>query len=208
MHRTDHAGGTQELNVDLLKGRAAEAFVENVLEQAGYRVSRVGRESHVQQMLKTGRSQFTPDFLAWRPAGRSPEGGPPLHRLLCVEVQYRANVGAFLRLNGPDVLSLVDGRWPDLQVVIVTDNPEPGRSCFQLLALPARVETPLATVDLHTGSALGIDRSVCDEYEHVIRHTFRRLGEHSLEDALTRTPPMTRDVRALLPQPAPGVSLA
>jgi hypothetical protein len=167
----------------------------------------LGRESHVQQMLKTGRSEFTPDFLAWKPAARSAEG-PALHRLICVEVKYRANVPAFLHLSGPDLVSHVGGSWPDLHVVIVRDNPEPGRSCFQLLALPAQPGTPLATVDLHMASALGIERSMCAEYERLIRRTFRLLGEQSLEDTLTRKPPVKADVRALLPQPAPGVSLA
>ena len=133
---------------------------------------------------------------------------PPLHRLLCVEVKYRANVAAFLRLNGPDLLAHIDGPWPDLQVVIVTDNPDPGRSCFQLLALPARAETPLATVDLHTAGALGIDRSVCDEYEHVIRHTFRRLGEQPLEETLTSKPAARVAARGLLLYPATDVSPA
>ena len=49
---------------------------------------------------------------------------------------------------------------------------------------------------------------MCDEYEHLIRHTFRLLGKQPLEDTLTRKPPVKVDVRALLPQPAPGASLA
>ena len=38
-----------------LKGRVAEALVENILHRAGYKIARVGRESQVQHMLKTGK---------------------------------------------------------------------------------------------------------------------------------------------------------
>ena len=49
-----------------LKGRIAEAFVENILRRAGYRVSRVGRETQTQRLLKINDDEFLPDFLAWK----------------------------------------------------------------------------------------------------------------------------------------------
>lgn len=46
-----------------LKGRIAEAFVEAIFQRAGYSVSRVGRESQVQRLVKIGTDEFLPDFL-------------------------------------------------------------------------------------------------------------------------------------------------
>jgi len=77
---------TTALDINALKGRIGEAFVESILRQSGFKVSRLGRESQVQQLLKNGGSEFLPDFLIWKPADQSRDG-LPLHRLLSVEVK-------------------------------------------------------------------------------------------------------------------------
>lgn len=207
LRETVWTGGTQVLDINLLKGRAAEAFVENVFEQAGYRVSRVGRESHVQHMLKTGRSEFIPDFLAWKPAGRSADGSS-LHRLLCIEVKYRSNIGAFLALHGPELLARVGHGWPDLQIVIVTDHPDPHRSCFQLVEVPAAPGAAFGTVDLHGAPGLQIAKATCDEYEDLVRRTFAVLGAPSREEAAPRKPAAKIVRGGGVPLPAPFSGLA
>lgn len=160
-----------------LKGRVGEAFVENILRRAGYKVSRLGRESQVQQMLKTGISEFLPDFLVWKSVARTGDDGVPLTRVLSVEVKYRYSVPEFLQRFGGDFLSDVAEQWPELYVILVTDNPEPRRSCFQALDLrgydPA---TPLATRDLHEIADLGIYRSTVEEYEELVKQVFALLG--------------------------------
>lgn len=63
-------------------------------------------------------------------------------------------------------------------MVFVTDRPEPGRSCFQVLAeRQPSAEEPLATIDLHESAALGIDSATIDEYEILVRQVFAVLGD-------------------------------
>jgi hypothetical protein len=161
------------IDVSGLKGRIAEAFVENILRRAGYKVSRLGRESQVRQLLKLGISEFCPDFLIWKPADRREETS---NRVLNIEVKFRSNVEEFLRRFGAEPLSDVAAEWTDLYVIIVTDNPEPGRSCFQALDLHAcEPGIPLTTVDLHALAPLGIFRSTVEEYEELVKKMFTLL---------------------------------
>src|SRR5215472_11839561 len=69
-----------------LKGRVGEALVENILRRAGYKVARVGRESQVQHMLRTGISEFLPDFLVWKPVDPEKETVSSLNRVFSVAV--------------------------------------------------------------------------------------------------------------------------
>src|SRR5437667_239586 len=132
-----------------LKGRIGEAFVESILRRAGYKVSRIGRESQVQQMLRTGISEFLPDFLIWKQVDRT-GGDASLNRVLSVEVKYRYDIPDFLQRYGGEFLLDVAEHWPDLYVILVTDNPEPTRSCFQAIDLRGyRPDAPLTTADLH-----------------------------------------------------------
>lgn len=158
-----------------LKGRIGEAFVESVLRQAKYKVSRLGRESQLQHMFKSRNSEFLPDFLVWKAVDTSPDG-IPLHRLLCVEVKYRANVKDYLRRFGSELLSDVGEHWPEVYVIFVTDHPDEGRSCFQLLHLrEADRDTPLATIDLHEALALRIPKDLIEEHTERVRQVFSLL---------------------------------
>jgi hypothetical protein len=176
------------MDVNLLKGRMAEAFVEDVFRQSRYKVCRLGRESQVERLLKSGKTEFAPDFFTWKSV-LQPEGSPPLHRLLSVEVKYRASVADFLRRPDTQLLAEAGAQWPELHVVIVTDHPEPGRSCFQLLDLrqpdPA---VPLATTDLHTAPGLGITEAASKEYEHLVQQIFGHLQEQAREGRFPRKP--------------------
>ena len=162
--------------VNNLKGRVAEALVENILHRAGYKIARAGRESQVQQMLKTGISEFLPDFLVWKPADAAIKDGP-LHEVLRIEVKYRHNIPGYLARFGAAFLSDVAEQWPDLHVVLVTDDPEPGRSSFQALNLREyEPGSPLATCDLYDVPELGIYRSTVEEYEQLVKQIFSLLA--------------------------------
>jgi hypothetical protein len=162
-------------NLSNLKGRIGEAFVENVLCQARYKVSRLGRESQLQHMFKSKNSEFLPDFFVWKAAVTSPDG-VPLYRLLCIEVKYRANIPDYLRRYGAELLSDVGEDWPELYVIFVTDQPDEGRSCFQLLHLrDYGRHTPLATIDLHEASVLEIGKDVIEEQTALVRELFSVL---------------------------------
>jgi hypothetical protein len=164
--------------IDSLKGRIAEALVEAMFQRAGFRVTRAGRESQFSRMVKVGSDEFLPDFLLRKPGGETP-GGRLLHHLIPVEVKYRASVEEYLGRYGDELRTQVGEQWPELCVVVVTDQPAPGRSCFQVLDLaPGRPGVPLATVDLHAVPELDIYPTTVREYEGLVRQIFPllRLG--------------------------------
>jgi hypothetical protein len=150
-----------------LKGRIAEAFVESIFRRAGYRVSRAGRES-----LK---GEFLPDFLVRRAVDR-PDGQRTLHQLVPVEVRYRRKLGVFLQERGAALVKRLAPHWPDLCFVFVTDEPDEGRSCFQVLDLGA---DGVRTVDLHEVTELDIFRTTVQEYEALVRQVFVLLEWHA-----------------------------
>jgi hypothetical protein len=156
-----------------LKGRIAEAFVEAIFRRAGYRVSRIGRESQVQRLIKVGSDEFLPDFLIRKSLARE-AGQRPLHKLIPVEVKYRHDVDGFLRTYGRDLFEKVGPAWPDLYVIFVTDNPAPGRSSFQVVDLCGG--SPSATRDLHVVTYLDIYESTVREYEGLVGEIFPLLG--------------------------------
>ncbi len=165
--------------INLLKGRMAEALVEGIFKRAGYTVARVGRETQMPSLLRAGRTEFMPDFVVWR-ALDEPSLGHHSYRLLAVEVKYRADLDGYL---GRESLSRSDEatrRWPELYEIVVTDRPEPGRSCFQVIHVSAQIEdTPPVTLDLHQVTGLDIYRKTVEEYEGLVREIFPILGSRS-----------------------------
>lgn len=162
--------------ISLLKGRMAEALVEAVFKRAGYTVARVGRETQMPALVRTGRAEFMPDFVVWR-ALDEPSLGHHSYRLVAIEVKYRADLEDYLRRDSPSRTALVAQQWPELYEILVTDRPGTGRACFQAVhvsALPAGM-TPV-TVDLHRVPGLDIYRRTVEEYEGLVREIFPVLG--------------------------------
>ena len=77
-------------SIAILKGRMAEALVEAVFKRAGYTVARVGRETQMPALVRTGRAEFMPDFVVWRPLD-DPSLGHHSYRLVAIEVKYRVS---------------------------------------------------------------------------------------------------------------------
>jgi hypothetical protein len=169
------------MDTSALKGRIAEALVENILRRAGYRVSRLGRETQAQRLLKINDDEFLPDFLAWK-AVPTPGRERRLHRLLMIEVKYRSSLATFLNRDGHAIFSQLSEQWPELYFILVTDHPAPGRSCFQVADMaqyaPSR---PITTVDLHEVDDLDIFGSTVAEYESLVRSLFLLLNGESAE---------------------------
>ena len=85
-------------------------------------------------MMKRDPDADLPDFLAWRQEGATgEERETPLYSVLATEVKSRANPEEFLRREASQILSDARQHWPDFCIVLVTDTPEEGRSCFQVL---------------------------------------------------------------------------
>jgi len=159
-----------------LKGRVAEALVESIFRRAGYLVSRVGRESQLQRLVKIGTDEFLPDFLVRKPV-KADAGQRPLQRLIPVEVKYRRDVDGFLQVYGWQLFEKVSPAWPDLCFVFVTDHAAPGRSAFQVIDLWSGPTS--TTSDLHTVSDLDIYETTIREYESLVHQIFPLLDHRS-----------------------------
>jgi hypothetical protein len=172
---SSHRGVAKHANH--LKGRIAEAIVEAIFRRAGYVVSRSGRETQVQRLLKIGGDAFLPDFLIRKPVNRDGTARP-LHRLVPIEVKYRRYVDAFLRRHGRELFNGIAHHWPDLYLIFVTDNPEPDRSCFQVVDF---IQRDIVLQDLHTVADLDIYERTAHEYESLVRQLFPLLDARGRE---------------------------
>jgi hypothetical protein len=166
------AGHRRRRGINDLKGRIAEALVEGIFQRAGYAVSRTGRESQVQGLLRNGRVEFLPDFLIRRSVTSS-GSDRPLHCLVSIEVKFRRDLKTYLEREGRKDLGRA-ASWPDLYLILVTDRPEPERSCFQVLD-PRRSDG--ATADLHAVHDLDIYESTVREYEGLVHKIFPLLDD-------------------------------
>lgn len=119
--------------------------------RAGYAVSRVGRESQVPGLFKNGKDEF---------------------RLIPIEVKYRYDLARFLRREAAEFFEAAK-RWPDLCLVLVTDRPAEGRSCFQVLQ---GVDEAATTTDLERVAVLDIYPSTVLEYAHLATKLFSLLA--------------------------------
>ena len=174
--------------IAMLKGRMAEALVEAVFKRAGYTVARVGRETQMPALVRTGRTEFMPDFVVWR-ALDEPSLGHHSYRLVAIEVKYRADLEGYLRRDSPSRTAEVAQQWPELYEIIVTDRPASGRSCFQVLHVSQLAQgTAPDPQDLHGVPGLDIYRKTVEEYEGLVREIFPILGSRDGQGEGSRKP--------------------
>jgi hypothetical protein len=161
--------------VDLLeiKGRIAVALVESIFRRAGFALAPV-----VQSEIspRQGREDLIPDFQATLASAAGGAAEPAR----VVEVRYRPQVGQYLLIEsqrGPHSLFAVARRqWPELVFVFVTDHPEPGRSCFQVVDLGGwSAGGAVVAGDLHAHASLRIFRQNVEEHEALLRRMFALL---------------------------------
>jgi hypothetical protein len=161
--------------VDLLeiKGRISVALVESIFRRAGFTLTPPVALDTTQRL---GREDLIPDFQATLPAA----GGGLAHQGCVVEVRYRPQVGQYLLIEaqrGPHSLFTVAKRhWPALVFVFVTDHPEAGRSCFQVVDLGGwAAGGSVTSQDLHAHDDLRIFRQNVEEHEALLRRMFALL---------------------------------
>lgn len=161
--------------MDLLeaKSRIAEALVESIFRRARYQVEPfpAGRTP-----LRFGREDFSPDFHAAIPG----EYGTSSSEIL-IEVKYRPSVEQFISVENQrgerSVFVLARRQWPSLYFVLVTDRPEPGRSCFQALPFSRLAPgEPFRTVDLDQLRELRIFKNNLEDHEELVRRIFGLLA--------------------------------
>ena len=155
--------------MDLLdiKGRIAVALVESVFLRAGFTL---GPAPAPEPSVRPGREELIPDFGAHRP-GADPRP---------VEVRYRAQIGQYLAIEGQrggnSVFAVGKRQWPNLLFVFVTDHPEAGRSCFQVVDLGTwAVGNSVTSRDLYAHDDLRIFRQNVEEHEALLRRMFALL---------------------------------
>jgi hypothetical protein len=161
--------------VDLLeiKGRISVALVESIFRRAGFALAPV---VHPDTAPRNSREDLVPDFQATLTTGAGTVDEPAR----VVEVRYRPQVGQYLLIEsqrGPHSLFAVARRqWPELVFVFVTDHPEPGRSCFQVVDLGTwSAGSTVAAGDLHAHATLRIFRQNVEEHEALLRRMFALL---------------------------------
>lgn len=112
------------------KNRIAAALVEAIFRRARYEI----QPYHGGAGLRVGREDFSPDFRVRLPGSENP-------REHLVEVRYHPAVEQFLLVESQrgerSLFQMARRHWPDLYFVLVTDRPEPGRSCFQVVQISA-----------------------------------------------------------------------
>jgi len=150
--------------MDLLqaKSRIAQALVESVFRRAQYHVSPFQSD----QPLRFGREDFSPDLVVRAKEGASED------RLLVVK--YRPHLDQFLGVESQrgdrSVFSMMRRQWPEVWVVLVTDRPDAGRSCFQAVRAEDHVPgVPIRALDLADVPEFGIFPQNVEDHEALVR---------------------------------------
>jgi hypothetical protein len=164
-------------DIDHLKGRIGEAFVEALLRRGNYFVTRVGRETHLPSLMKVGPTTYMPDFLAWREERiPGPQGDKQVYNIVAVEVKYRRQPERFLRDEALQVFDAAQGHWPNFCVVLVTDHPEDDRSCFQVLRRGQG--SPFESVDI-ADAGFNVFPHTAMMFSSLLKQVFHSLNEAS-----------------------------
>jgi hypothetical protein len=152
------------------KDRIAVALVESVFRRARYRV----RPFQNEPGLRFIRDDWTPSFHAALVADDGNE------REFLIEVTYRPFVEQFIALENQrrdaSVFVLARQHWPALRSVVVTDHPEPGRSCFQAVVLGSPRGERLGTVDLAEAGEFAIFSHNVADHEELLTRIFAMLS--------------------------------
>jgi hypothetical protein len=161
--------------MDLLeaKSRIAEALVESIFRRARYRIDSFPAR---QMPLRFGREDFSPDFVA-----TLDDDALVGEREVHVEVKYRPSIPQFISVENQrgdrSVFRMMRRQWPSLYFVLVTDRPEPGRSCFQVISFAdIRSNEPFSTVDLDQLKELHIFRNNVEDHEELLRRIMSLLA--------------------------------
>jgi hypothetical protein len=160
--------------MDLLeaKSRIAEALVESIFRRARYDVRPF--RSTLSLPLRFGREDFSPDFQVRQTSSEGEE------RDFLIEVKYRPSIEQFISVENQrgdkSVFFMARRQWPALYFVLVSERPEPGRSCFQALAFETlRHGEPFRTLDLTEVKELGLFPHNVEDHEELVRRIFELL---------------------------------
>ena len=159
--------------MDLLevKSRIAEALVESIFRRARYDLVPYRASA---SPLRLGREDFSPDFRLTQ------TGADGAERDFLVEVKYRPSVEQFISVENQrgdrSIFMLARRQWPSLYFLLVTERPEPGRSCFQGVVFETiRSGEPFHTADLVEMKEFGLFPHNIEDHEELVRRIFELL---------------------------------
>ena len=158
--------------MDLLeaKSRIAEALVESIFRRARYDVAPFKTD---QSLLRFGREEFSPAFRV----SQTVEGD---QRTYLVAVKYRPSAGQFISVENQrgdrSIFQMMRRHWPTLCFVLVTERPEPGRSCFQAVPFETMRPGESRTVDLGEVKAFDLFPHNVEDHEELVRRIFGSLN--------------------------------
>ena len=151
--------------MDLLeaKSRIAEALVESIFRRARYEVRPF--RSNLSLPLRFGREDFSPDFRVTQSAPHGEDRdflieASPITRVDAIR-KYRPSIEQFVSVENQrgdkSIFYMARRQWPSLYFVLVSERPEPGRSCLQTLGFETlRSGEPLRTLDLTEVKEFGL----------------------------------------------------
>jgi hypothetical protein len=154
------------------KDRIAVALAEAIFRRARYEV-RPFRPDPAQPRFV--REDFLPSLQV---STRLEDGSI---RAFVLDVSYRPFVEQLMALENQrkdaSIFILARRHWPNLRSILVTDHPEPGRSCFQTVAFEGPRETPpLTTANLAEVDEFRIFPHNVADHEHLMLRIFAMLA--------------------------------
>jgi hypothetical protein len=158
--------------MDLLeaKGRIAEALVESIFRRARYDVAPFKTD---QSLLRLGREDFCPAFRVSQTVNGEA-------RSYLVAVKYRASAEQFISVENQrgerSIFQMMRRHWPTLCFVLVTERPEPGRSCFQAVLFETMRPGESRTVDLVQVKDFDLFPHNVEDHEELVRRIFGSLN--------------------------------
>jgi len=155
-----------------VKNRIAEALVESIFRRARYTLVPVKPPIG---NVRAWREEFSPHVVVKKESGRQPIELP-------ISVRYRVQIGQYLAIEqqrGPkSIFHMAWRQWPDLRFIFVTERPDPGRSCFQVVQPgDGRSIDLIHTTDLADQAELEIFRHNVEDHEELVRRIFLLLSE-------------------------------
>jgi hypothetical protein len=152
------------------KSRIAEALVESIFRRARYDVAPYRTD---QSLLRFGREDFSPSFRI----AQMMDGEERAH---LIAVKYRPSAEQFISVENQrgerSIFQMMRRHWPTLCFVLVTERPEPGRSCFQAVPFETMKPGESRTVDLLHVKEFGLFPHNVEDHEELTRRIFGSLN--------------------------------
>ena len=162
--------------MDLLevKNRIAEAMVESIFRRARYSLIPVGEGAIPGASVRVGREELLAPHMRVRRETDDQVIDLPL------SVKYRLHIDQYLAIEnqrGPkSIFKMAWRQWPEMRFIFLSERPDKGRSCFQVVPPSQAGEAEIQTVDLADEPQLQIFKHDVEDHEELVRRIFLLLA--------------------------------